>query len=107
MECCSDGGVVSVSVLKCNFERNKYQKILLQKVTKFGVLAREVNKNNLLGGQFLIFCQKSRKIINWVGSLHFLSGLTQIMCFPQKLRDVSPFQCGQLIHNVGFHEQEC
>ena len=31
---------------------------------------REVNKNNLLGEQFLhIFAQKSGKIINWVGSL--------------------------------------
>ena len=38
---------------------------------------REVNKNNLLGGQFLIFLpKKSRKIINWVGKLKFLSAVT-------------------------------
>ena len=42
--------------------------------------AREVNKNNLLGEQF--FAQKSGKIINWVGSLQFLSAPTQIMRFP-------------------------
>ena len=46
---------------------------------------REVNKNNLLGGQFFnIFGQKFAKIINWVGSLRILSTLTQIMCFPPK-----------------------
>ena len=33
---------------------------------------------------------------------------SQIMCFPWKLQNISPFQCHhQLIHNVGFHEQEC
>ena len=33
---------------------------------------REVNKNNLLDEQFLIFfAQKFRKIINWVGSFQF------------------------------------
>ena len=34
---------------------------------------REVNNNNLLGGQFLIFLpKKSGKIINWVGSLFWV-----------------------------------
>ena len=38
---------------------------------------RKFNKNNLLGGQFLIFLPKYlKKIINWVGSLNFLSALT-------------------------------
>ena len=42
-------------------------------------LFREVNKNNLLGGQFLTFLpKKSGKIINWMGNLQFL---TQIMYF--------------------------
>ena len=36
----------------------------------------EVNKNNLQGGQFLLFAQKSRKIINWVGSLYNFEHLT-------------------------------
>ena len=42
---------------------------------------REVNKNNLLGEQFLVILpKKSRKIIKWVGSLQFLSAVTRIMC---------------------------
>ena len=50
------------------------------------ILVREVNKNNLLGEQFLIFLPKKYgKIINWVGSLQFLSTLTQIMCFSLSL----------------------
>ena len=42
---------------------------------------REVNKNNLLGKQFYIFVQKSRKIINWVGSFQFWAPLAKIMVF--------------------------
>ena len=39
--------------------------------------AREVNKNNLLGGQFLIFLPKKLgKLINWVGSFRLLSAHT-------------------------------
>ena len=38
--------------------------------------SREVSKNNLLGGQFLIFfaqkTKQNKKIINWVGSLQFV-----------------------------------
>ena len=68
----------------------------------------EVNKNNLLGGQgffyfFFFFCLKIRKkIINCVGSLQFLSALTQIIHFLWKfLRYVTFFKCHRrLIHNV-------
>ena len=42
---------------------------------------RKVNENNLVGGQFLIFCfKKMREIIYWVDNFKFLSALTQIMC---------------------------
>ena len=55
------------------------------KVRLYRVLNRDqgVNKNNLLSGQFLIFCLKNpKKIINWVGSFQFLSALTQLLHFP-------------------------
>ena len=57
------------------------------------LFAREVNKNNSLGGQcFNIFAQKFRKIINWVGSLQFLSALTQNNVFLSVNIAIPPFQ---------------
>ena len=68
---------------------------------------REVNKNNLLGGHFLnIFAQNSGKIIDWVGSLQFLSSLTQTMCFEIN-HHFNVIISYKIIHNVAFHEQEC
>ena len=45
--------------------------------------SREINKNNLLGMQLLIFLpKKSRKIISCVGSIQFSVPESQIMSFP-------------------------
>ena len=54
---------------------------------------REVNKNNLLGEQFRYFGPKSGKIINWVGSLQFLSALTDQCVTLWKFWDTRLFQC--------------
>ena len=68
--------------------------------------SREVNKNNFTGWAILSICaQKSRKIINWVGRLWFLSIPTQII-FPWKfweLLGMSLFQCYRWLQNTGFH----
>ena len=57
----------------------------------FRSLLREVNKNDLTGWAILnIFVQKSRKIINWVGSLQFWAPLIPSNVFsPKTLRNVA------------------
>ena len=45
--------------------------LMFQASHKQWEVAREVNNNNALGGQLIFFAQKSKKIINWVGSFQF------------------------------------
>ena len=66
--------------------------------------SQENNKNNLSGGQFLVFfAQKSMKIIIWVGNFQFLSTLTQTICISLesltyvRLRSYVTFQYYHLI----------
>ena len=52
-------------------------------------LIREVNKNNLMGGQFLIFLPKNlEKLLTGWASLQFLSALTKMVHFPQEIWDI-------------------